>query len=187
VRVLLAVLALVVLAGCTSDGTPDHATPPAEQALVLKGCPAEGVQSTSPSALPDLQLSCLGGSSEVPLRRLTGAPTVLNLWASWCAPCKEELPAFSRLSTAARGKLRVVGVASKDIPDRSVQYAGQTGMTFSSLQDPDGTLLRSLRRTGLPATVLLTADGSVADVYQGAPLTDTTLRALVKDKLGVDV
>ena len=187
-RVVLAVLALVVLAGCTSDPAPSHATPPAGQAFVLPGCPAAAVQSTSASALPDLQLPCLGGSSgEVPLRRLTGRPTVLNLWASWCAPCKEELPAFSRLSTAARGKLQVVGVASRDVPGRSAEYAGQTGMTFPSLQDESGDLLRGLRRTGLPATVLLTADGSVADVYQGRPLTDATLRALVKDKLGVDV
>jgi cytochrome c biogenesis protein CcmG, thiol:disulfide interchange protein DsbE len=188
VRVLLALLAAGLLAaGCTPDSTPDHATPPTGQAFVLPGCPAQAPQSTSPTALPDLSLPCLGGAGEIPLRRLTGTPTVLNLWASWCAPCKEELPAFSRLSTAARGKLRIVGVASKDVPGRSVDYAGRTGMSFPSLQDESGDLLRALRRTGLPATVLLTADGSVADVYQGAPLTDTTLRALVKDKLGVDV
>jgi cytochrome c biogenesis protein CcmG, thiol:disulfide interchange protein DsbE len=190
VRVLVALLAAGLLAaGCTSGGdTPDHATPPSERALVLTGCPSQAVQSTSPTALPDLELPCLGGGpSEVPLRRLTGRPTVLNLWASWCPPCKEELPAFSRLSTAARGKLRVVGVASKDIPGRSAEYAADSGMTFPSLQDESGTLLRALRRSALPATVLLTADGSVADVYQGPPLTDTTLRALVRDKLGVDV
>jgi cytochrome c biogenesis protein CcmG/thiol:disulfide interchange protein DsbE len=188
VRVLLAVLVAALLAaGCTSDGTPDHATPPPARAYVLKGCPAQAVQSTSARALVDLSLPCLGGGSEVPLRRLTGKPTVLNLWASWCAPCKEELPAFSRLSAAARGKLQVIGVASKDVPGRSVEYAGQTGLAFPSLQDEPGSLLRSLRRVGLPVTVLLTADGSVADVYQGAPLTDATLRTLVKAKLGVDV
>ncbi len=187
-RVPLAVLAAALLAaGCTSDGTPDHATPPTGQAIVLPGCPAQAGQSTSPSALPDLSLACLGGAGEVPLRRLTGQPTVLNLWASWCVPCREELPAFSRLSTATRGKLQVVGVASRDVPGRSIEYSGQTGMTFPSLQDENGALLRALRRVGLPATVLLTADGSVADVYQGRPLTDTTLRALVRDKLGVDV
>jgi cytochrome c biogenesis protein CcmG, thiol:disulfide interchange protein DsbE len=189
VRVLVALLAAGLLAaGCTSGGdTPDHATPPAARAVVTRGCPGQATQSTSPTALPDLELPCLGGGNAVPLRRLTGRPTVLNLWASWCPPCKEELPAFSRLSTAARGKLQVVGVASKDIPGRSVEYAADSGMTFPSLQDESGTLLRALRRTGLPATVLLTADGSVADVYQGTPLTDTTLRALVKAKLGVDV
>jgi thiol-disulfide isomerase/thioredoxin len=189
VRALVAGLALLVLAGCTSsDGTPDHATPPSGQAYVLPGCPAQAQRSTSPTALPDLQLPCLGQSSAgVSLRRLTGKPTVLNLWASWCPPCKEELPAFARLSSSARGRIQVVGVASKDVPGRSVDYAGRTGLPFPSLQDEPGSLLRSLRRVGLPATVLLKADGSVADVYQGAPLTDSTLRALVKDTLGVDV
>lgn len=188
-RGLVVLLAAGLLAaGCTSDSTPQHATPPTERAVLLPGCGGQGAQSTSPTALPDLQFPCLGGgANEVPLRRLTGRPTVLNLWASWCPPCKEELPAFSRLSTAARGKVQVVGVATKDIPGRSVEYAGDSKMSFPSLQDESGTLLRSLRRTGLPATVLLTADGSVAYVYQGRPLTDTTLRALVKDKLGVDV
>ena len=186
----MAVLFCALVAGCTSsDDTPSHATPPSLRAYVLPGCQTStGPQSTSPTALPDLELPCLGGgSAETPLRRLTGRPTVLNLWASWCPPCKEELPAFARLSTAARGKVQVVGVATKDIPGRSVEYAGQTGLPFPSLQDEPGSLLRSLRRVGLPVTVLLTADGSVADVYQGQPLTDSTLRALVKDKLGVDV
>jgi cytochrome c biogenesis protein CcmG/thiol:disulfide interchange protein DsbE len=188
VRLLVAVLAAGLLAaGCTSGDTPEHATPPTGQAFVLPGCPAQATQSTSPTALPDLELPCLGGSSAIPLRRLTGRPTVLNLWASWCAPCKEELPAFARLAQDAGTRVRVLGVATKDIPGRAVEYAGQTGLPFPSLRDDNGDLLRALRRVGPPVTVLLTADGSVADVYQGTPLTDATLRKLVKDKLGVDV
>ncbi len=189
-RVVLGLLAAVLLAaGCTSDDTPQHATPPSGSAFVLPSCPAQTTRSTSPTALPDLSLPCLGaaGPGGIPLRRLTGRPTVLNLWASWCAPCKEELPAFARLAQDAGTKVRVLGVATKDIPGRAVEYAGQTGLPFPSLQDDNGDLLRALRRVGPPVTVLLAADGSVADVYQGTPLTDTTLRALVKDKLGVDV
>jgi cytochrome c biogenesis protein CcmG/thiol:disulfide interchange protein DsbE len=194
VRAVLGLVAAGLLAaGCTSGGTPQHAAPPSGRIAVLPGCPAAKVQSTSPTALPDITLPCLGGAgtNEIPVRRLTGLPTVLNLWASWCAPCKQELPAFARLEQAAGPqtgrKLQVVGVATKDVPGRSVDFAGQTRLPFPSLQDESGNLLRALRRTGLPATVLLAADGSVRDVYQGAPLTDTTLRALVKDKLGVDV
>ena len=65
------------------------------------GCPPLGQQSTAATALPDLELPCLGSAGgsapALPLRRLTGTPTVLNLWASWCAPCREELPALARL------------------------------------------------------------------------------------------
>jgi thiol-disulfide isomerase/thioredoxin len=137
--------------------------------------------------LPDLALPCLNGSGSVPLRRVTGTPTVLNLWASWCGPCKEELPAFAALSRGAGAKLRVLGVASLDVPGNSVSFAADTGLPFPSVQDRDGQLGRDLRTRGLPATVLVTADGSVADVYQGRPLTDASLRALVRDKLGVHV
>jgi hypothetical protein len=81
----------------------------------------------------------------------------------------------------------VVGVDTEDRDGAAVAYAADRDLPFGSLSDPDGRLLRALRRPGLPVTVFLAADGGVADVYQGRPLTDATLRTLVRDKLGVDV
>jgi thiol-disulfide isomerase/thioredoxin len=189
--VLPAVLAAAVLAaGCTGSPAPPPAATGQAAVAVRPGCSASGPQSTSPTALPDLSLPCLGaagGAAGVPLRRLTGRPTVLNLWASWCTPCREELPAFARLSTDAGPALRVVGIASLDIPANSVAYAADTALPFPSLQDRSGDLGQQLKRRGLPVTVLVAADGSVARIYQGPPLTDSTLRALVRDALGVDV
>jgi thiol-disulfide isomerase/thioredoxin len=182
-----AVVAIAVLAAaCTSTGSP---TAPPPSAPVLAACPSPGVKAVG-AALPDLSLPCLGASSgaeAVPLRRLTGRPMVVNLWASWCGPCREELPAMARLSGAAGDRLRVVGVASLDVPANSVSFAADNRLPFPSLQDRDGDLERALRRNGLPVTVLVRSDGTVAYVYQGTPLTDTTLRELVRDKLGVHV
>jgi thiol-disulfide isomerase/thioredoxin len=112
---------------------------------------------------------------------------VLNLWASWCPPCREELPAFARLHRDGVGKVRVIGVASQDRPGTALTYAADQDLPFGSLDDSDGRLARALRRPGLPVTVFLAADGAVAGVYQGPPLTDSTLRKLVRDDLGVDV
>jgi thiol-disulfide isomerase/thioredoxin len=183
-----AVVAIAVLAAaCTSTASPAAPTPSSE--AVLAACPSPGAQAAG-AALPDLSLPCLGateGATAVSLRRLTGRPMVVNLWASWCAPCREELPAMARLSRAAGDRLRVVGVASLDVPANSVSYASDNRLPFPSLQDRDGDLERALRRNGLPVTVLVRSDGTVAYVYQGAPLTDTTLRQLVQDKLGVHV
>ena len=81
----------------------------------------------------------------------------------------------------------MVGVASLDVPANSVSFAADNRLPFPSLQDRDGDLERGLRRNGLPVTVLVRPAGTVAYVYQGAPLTDTTLRELVRDKLGVHV
>jgi cytochrome c biogenesis protein CcmG/thiol:disulfide interchange protein DsbE len=184
-----AILALALLAaGCTSSSsTPSAAGSSAAAALV--DCPAPAAPATAGYALPDLSLPCLagsGGASAVPLRRLTGRPMVLNLWASWCGPCREELPALSRLSRTAGGRLRVLGVATLDVPDNSISFASDNRLPFASLQDRDGDLERGLRRNGLPVTVLVRTEGTIAYVYQGAPLTDATLRQLVRDKLGVD-
>ena len=190
--VLLTVLltALLLTAGCTGDD-PAPAPTGAGRAFVGPACPAPGAQSTAASPLPDLELPCLGasggGSPPLPLRRLTGTPTVLNLWATWCAPCRDELPALARLHRAGAGKVRVLGVVTQDSAGAAVSYAADTGLPFPSLEDRDGELLRALRRPALPVTVLLAADGAVAKVYQGRPLTDATLRDLVRDGLGVDV
>jgi thiol-disulfide isomerase/thioredoxin len=190
-RFVWAVLATALLAAaCTSDPAPVDATREQARSAVLPGCPAQGRQSIAASALPDLSLPCLGaadGAGGVPLRRLTGRPMVVTLWASWCGPCRAELPAFARLSKGAGGRLRVLGVASLDVPGNSISFAADNALPFPSLLDRDGDLGRDLRKRGLPVTVLVKADGSVADVYQGQPLTDTTLRALVRDTLGVDV
>lgn len=180
---LLALAGLVGLAGCTGDAEPSIAAPPETVGAVAScftGSPAGGQD-----VLPDLTLPCLGGGGSVPLRSLAGAPTVVNLWASWCAPCKEELPAFSRLETDAGGKVRVLGVASQD--REGAARADAERLPFPSLFDGSGELLRGIQRRALPVTVLLDASGRVREVYQGAPLTDATLRALVREKLGVDV
>lgn len=189
-RAVWAVLAIAVLAAaCTSNASPATPSSSGGTEPVLPACPAPGAPAGA-GAMPDLSLPCLGaaeGAATVPLRRLTGRPMVVNLWASWCGPCREELPALARLSRAAGDRLRVIGVASLDVPANSISFASDSRLPFPSLQDRDGDLERGLRRNGLPVTVLVRADGAVAYVYQGAPLTDTTLRELIQDRLGVDV
>jgi len=189
-RAVWAVLVIAVLAAaCTSTASPATPSSSAGTEPVLAACPAPGAPAGA-GALPDLSLPCLGaveGAATVPLRRLTGRPMVVNLWASWCGPCREELPALARLSRAAGDRLRVIGVASLDVPANSISFASDSRLPFPSLQDRDGDLERGLRRNGLPVTVLVRADGAVAYVYQGAPLTDATLRDLVQDRLGVHV
>jgi cytochrome c biogenesis protein CcmG, thiol:disulfide interchange protein DsbE len=185
-----AVVAVAVLAAaCTASASPATPPPSADTEPVLAACPTPGPPAAA-DALPDLSLPCLGateGAATVPLRRLTGRPMVVNLWASWCGPCREELPTLAQLSRTAGDRLRVVGVASLDVPANSASFASDNRLPFPSLQDRDGDLERGLRRNGLPVTVLVRPDGAVAYIYQGAPLTDTTLRELVQDRLGVHV
>jgi thiol-disulfide isomerase/thioredoxin len=191
-----ALAALVVAAaGCTSNSARSTAaggqTAPATGGLCV-GAPgagptlAPGAPASGSPALPDLTLPCLGGG-DLALRRLTGTPVVLNLWASWCAPCRTELPALQRLHAAAGGRLRVVGVDTEDTRTGGESIVTDLFLTFPHLRDDSGELLRAIRRPGLPVTVLVSADGRVVRVYSGAPLTDASLRTLVREQLGVRV
>jgi thiol-disulfide isomerase/thioredoxin len=188
----LAGLALLPLAACTSSPADDggaghHAGAPTQAVGRAVPCPVATGNATGQPRLPELTLPCLGGGDAVPLRGLTGTPTVLNLWASWCAPCRTELPAFQQLSAAAGGALRVFGVDSEDREGSARTFATVAGIRFASAFDEDGKLHRALGKAALPVTVLVAADGRVAQVYSGAPLTYDSLRRLVRDALGVTV
>ncbi len=151
------------------------------------GTIAPGRPATASPALPDLTFDCLGDGEAVPLRAITGAPTVVNLWASWCLPCRQELPSFERLAQAAAGSVRVVGVVTEDSPDRARSLAADLGLSFPSLVDTGGRLRRELGVPALPVTALVAADGRLAHVYSGPPLEYGALRALVADRLRVQV
>jgi len=205
---LAAALASVLLAagGCVSGGDPGVGGEPRRTtgtgldalraAAALEPCPGGTTGSAdldatgqSPSeaagALPERALPCLGSGGAVSLRRLTGTPTVLTLWASWCGPCREELPAFQRLHASAGGRVRVLGVLTEDPPEPALSLAADTGVRFPSVIDEKGEVKRALGRSLLPTTVFVRADGSVAHLYTGPPLRDDSLRRLVRERLGV--
>jgi cytochrome c biogenesis protein CcmG/thiol:disulfide interchange protein DsbE len=200
VAAALATLALpALLAGCGrsesgADGTRASGAAPAGSCAGTvsggsdaAGTIAPGRPATASPALPDLTFDCLGDGEAVPLRTITGAPTVVNLWASWCQPCRQELPSFQRLAQAAAGSVRVVGVVTEDSADRARSLAADLGLSFPSLVDAGGRLRRELGVPALPVTALIAADGRLAHVYSGPPLEYGALRALVADRLRVQV
>ena len=188
IAVAAAVAALTAACSTGGGATEPRVARPTAAVPALPACPPPAAAAAQDGGrrLPDLTLPCLGPGDAVPLRRLTGSPLVVNLWASWCAPCREELPAFARLHRAAGGRVRVIGVASQDRVAAARAYAGDN-VPFPSVLDEDGDVARALGRRGLPLTVFLSPDGRIVDLYQGAPLTDATLRRLVRERLGVDV
>lgn len=187
-RSALVALALVLsVAGCGDDPGRSSA-PPAPADFTGSGfgaCPAPSGPAAS-GPLRGIALTCMDGSGqEHPLDRPTGAPTVVNLWASWCPPCGKELPAFQRLHEAAAGRVAVLGVVSEDSPTVSVRAGRDIGLTFPQLYDRGGRVRSALGRNALPVTVFLDASGAVRHVYNGTPLDDAALRALVAQHLGL--
>lgn len=112
--------------------------------------------------LPSVRLACLGPGGTEDTATLVGRPTVLNFWASWCDPCRREMPMLAAVAADTGDTVRFVGVNTKDDPDAAADLLESTGVRFEQLYDPDGQLLRQLRTVqGLPITLVLDADGAI--------------------------
>jgi cytochrome c biogenesis protein CcmG, thiol:disulfide interchange protein DsbE len=181
---------LVLLAGCAGGSDDDAAPRPAVDVASaendLAPCPAQPDRPAAPSDLPALRLDCFSGGS-VDLGLAPGVPTVVNLWASWCPPCREELPVVQQLADAAGDRVRVLGVVSKDGVPQATSFAADAGATFPTAFDGEGELMEGLGIRALPYTYFLAADGSVAHVEVGAVESLPEFQQLLAEHLGVQL
>jgi cytochrome c biogenesis protein CcmG/thiol:disulfide interchange protein DsbE len=182
-----AVLLTAALAGCTADR--NSASPPAasgsSSVSTLTPCPEQaGTPAKGADLLPALSFDCPGGGT-LDLTRAPGQPTVLNLWGSWCSPCREELPVLQQFADAAAGQVRVMGVISKDGRPQAESFAADAGVTFPSAFDGDGALMTDLGVNALPYTYFLDADGAIVYTQVGPVASVDELRTLAAQHLGV--
>lgn len=193
-RVLASALAVVlalVLGACGSTEEPKQesgATSSSNASLGplrakagLRPCPASTAKA---GALPLPRLSCLGGGEPVYLARL-GQPTVINLWASWCGPCAKELPMFAAVDIDTVGRVQFLGVDTADGEEAGLNTLIDAGVHYPSVSDPKRQLQKELGLSGLPATIFVRADGSIAHTKFGAVVDAAELRQLVRTHLGV--
>jgi len=198
---LAAILALGLLAmACSSDGAgrPDSddagsvagvdvgtAELQAQRAEAgIPACPDDVRTGSGPvdGGLPELTLPCLGGGQDVELSSLRG-PLVVNLWASWCVPCRAELPYFDRLDAAG---VPVLGVDFEDTqPDQALALAADAGVSYPSLADVEGTVRAPLRVVGMPTTLFVDRAGQVTATLAQEFTSYEQLVAAVGEHLGV--
>lgn len=174
-----------VLAGCGSQQADGAAKPPVKVAGAdqLAACPATPSKPAVGDGLPDVSLPCLGDGPDIRLADLRG-PLVLNVWAQWCGPCREEAPYLAKL--AKSGKVSMLGIDYDDPrPELAVKFAVAEGLAYPHLKDQDKSIQRALKVGGPPLTVFVAKDGSIAYVHRGVLTSQQQLDQLVQDKLGV--
>jgi cytochrome c biogenesis protein CcmG/thiol:disulfide interchange protein DsbE len=177
----------LLLTGCTGPGTtPAPPGPDADaSAGTLQACPDQTDEDAEGTpVLPALAFDCPGGGT-LDLSRAPGVPTVVNLWGSWCPPCREELPLFQELVDSAGAQVRVVGVISKDGQPQAESFAADAGVTFPSAFDGEGELMAGLGINVLPYTYFLDARGALTYTQVGPVTSVEELRGLVAEHLGV--
>jgi len=144
--------------------------------LLSGGCAA----SDEERGLPDVELELLaGGSYEL---RQTGQPRALNLWATWCAPCRAELPAFDDVADRVNG-VDIVGINVGDDGPDAAELVEELDLSFTQVLDPNAAVQQNLRITGMPSTVFVDADGDIVHVQSGE-LTVEELERLLTSLFG---
>jgi cytochrome c biogenesis protein CcmG, thiol:disulfide interchange protein DsbE len=120
-------------------------------------------------AAPDFTLERLDEDGELQLSSLRGKAVVLNVWASWCIPCKEEAPYLEQVWRSNRGRgLVVLGLDARDFRADAQRFASRFGLTFPLVYDGPGDELDGYGITGFPETFVIDREGRVVEAFAGA-------------------
>ena len=170
-RLAMAV-AVLLLAGCSS--------PSEKIAGEVVSCESILSSATENS----IMLDCLDGTDGASINGIKG-PAIINVWGSWCGPCKEEMPVLRSFYEKAQGKLALIGV---DVEEASIEdgreFVENYGITWPNLYDADGKS-RAYFGMGVPVTWFIAADGNVAYKHIGVIKSEKELISMASKYLGV--
>ncbi|HJV13218.1 MAG TPA: TlpA disulfide reductase family protein [Propionibacteriaceae bacterium] len=200
-------IAALTLTGCGAQAMPSGSAPsmappsdvaPTPESTVslaamkkaarIPDCPKSDpdVAAAVPSGLPDVVLPCLGGGREVRLAGLRGKPMMINVWAQWCGPCREEAPYLAEVAATNKSELMILGIDHADPqPALAIEFAQLSSWKYPQLADPDVVLRAELQISGPPQTFFVRPDGTLAYRHAGPFKSADEIRGLASEHLGV--
>ncbi len=140
---------LVLVGGCTSSG--DNAGAPHSDPVTTM---AFKLWDGSTTSLTDLVAE-------------DGRPVVVNLWATWCTPCLEEMPDIQEAHESLGADVRFLGINVSDSPTLSARRVTELGITYLQGRDPEGLFTVALEAVGLPVTAFIGSGGDLEHVHHG--------------------
>ena len=174
-RLSVIVICVLLLAGCTT-------TPSAISKGELVDCAFLSVDSN----VSGTELECLDGSAGITLEALRG-PAVVNVWGSWCGPCKDEISYFLDFYSKAKGKVVLLGI---DVEEANIgdgrHFVETRGITWPNLYDPDGRTASTLGM-GVPITYFVDSQGVTVYKRIGVITSTQELEDLTRKYLGISI
>jgi cytochrome c biogenesis protein CcmG, thiol:disulfide interchange protein DsbE len=163
--------------GCGASSSGDFGGEHPDYGTALAGSPAPlaALHAQADELLP--------GGVEAYERRiaaLKGYPVVVNLWASWCGPCRLEFPILQKLSTRYGKRVAFLGVNSQDSEDFATEFLEEAPVPFPSYTDPDKEIGDSLKAGGLPDTAFYDRSGNLVYLKIGQYTEDSELEADIR-------
>ena len=153
-------------------------------AVLLTSAGKKAGRAAEGEAAPNFTLANLqDGKDAISLASYRGKPVLVNFWATWCVPCKDEMPLLEAAHKKWGSKVQFIGIDRQDYRPDALAFVQRTHVTYPSAYDPDGTLDGSYRLRGMPTSVFIDRNGRIVQRVTG-PLTraqlDDGLKALTE-------
>lgn len=132
--------------------------------------PVESVGIQSGETAPDFELETLDGEI-VRLSELRGEKVILNFWASWCPPCREEMPEMQRFYDDYKDDIKVIAVNYNEKDQKVIDFLDEYGYTFPMPLDRDGSVGNEYGVLTLPTTYFIGTDGIIQEPRHIGPMT----------------
>jgi cytochrome c biogenesis protein CcmG/thiol:disulfide interchange protein DsbE len=136
-------------------------------ALLTFGAVGEAGAPRVGDKAPEIKEPRLSGDGAVSLSSLRGDPVVVNFWASWCVPCKDEAPLLARAARAYEGKINFLGVNVHDSGPAARRFVAHHHLGYEQVRDEDGSAAAAYGLTGQPETFFLDASGRIVEHVPG--------------------
>lgn len=178
--VIVALIVGILQSGGGHDNPSAGVAPsPAAASRALAGSPAPlaDLHDKANALLPIAGL-------DAQIKALRGYPIVLNVWGSWCNPCREEFPVLQRVSAAEGKRVAFIGVATQDSKENAGAFLRKHPVSYPSFMDFDGKAADGFGVIGAPATIFFDKRGRRAYFHQGKYATDADLKADIKRYTG---
>ncbi len=157
-----------------------------QMSRVRSGAPASSppMEARVGFAAPDFTLPRLDGEM-LSLHELRGQVVILNFWATWCAPCRAEMPVLDRVYRDRREDgVVVLGVNHMETAAQVQRYLASLSLSFPILLDEQGEVGRAYRVRALPTTYFVDREGVIRDMVIGGPMSEATLQSKIAPLLG---
>jgi thiol-disulfide isomerase/thioredoxin len=170
-------VAALLTVGCGTSASDDGGASHPDYAKALAGAPAPlaALHEQENDLLP-------GGLSayEKRISQLRGYPAVVNVWASWCNPCRQEFPVLQKLSARYGKRVAFLAIDSQDSDDAAATFLREEPVPYPSYTDPDKEIADALGAVGLPDTAFYDKAGELVYLKQGPYRDDSELEADVR-------
>ena len=178
-KFLLILISSLVFSSCSTIRESTQSFEPISCSTIAKQ-PASNV--------PDLniEIPCIDGKISVLLSQIKG-PALINVWASWCEPCREEIPIFNKLYRLNAGKIQIIGI---DVEEKNkevgIKFALEMGMNWPQLFDNKRKTV-PIFGTGIPVTLFIDKEGNIVYKKIGSIDNFPEITSLIKDKIKLDL